>query len=83
MTALDQRLRHRNAGQDVTRRTTADHEGERGGIGGRPTRHQRSWRAMFSRIPDAAMVNTREDPPADTNGNGTPVIGRAPTLRRC
>jgi hypothetical protein len=34
---------------------------------------------MFRRMPEAAIVTTRDEPPAETNGRGTPVMGRTPT----
>ncbi len=45
---------------------------------GRP-RATRSREAMLMRIPTAAMVMTREEPPYETNGSGMPVTGSTPT----
>ena len=43
-----------------------------------------AWRATFSSSPVAAMVTSSDDPPNDTNGSGTPVIGQhARRRRRC
>ena len=36
------------------------------------------WRAMLSRIPKATIVTINADPPKETNGSGTPVIGSLP-----
>src|SRR5205085_10575093 len=35
-------------------------------------------RPMFTRMPTAASVTTRDEPPKDTNGSGTPVTGSSP-----
>ena len=37
-----------------------------------------AWRATDSSSPAPAMPNTSDDPPALTNGSGTPVMGRMP-----
>ena len=36
-------------------------------------------RAMFASIPAATIVNTNDEPPKDTNGNGMPETGSSPT----
>src|SRR5581483_7527682 len=40
--------------------------------------HHALWRATLSITPIAAMVMTSDEPPNDTNGRGTPVIGSMP-----
>src|SRR5439155_12404722 len=41
-------------------------------------------RPMFTRMPTAASVTTRDEPPKDTNASGTPATGTSPaTPPRC
>ena len=73
MAALDQRVRDREAGHDVTGGAAARDHGEYSHD------HTRVWRATDINMPHAASVTTSDDPPNDKNGNGKPVTGSSPT----
>src|SRR5205823_7917728 len=74
------------AREDVAGRPAAGDDGERRHPwrapppGPRPPGRAASvpWRATFTRTPTAARVTTRDEPPKETNGSGTPVTGRRP-----
>ena len=92
--AVDERLGDRQAGQQVAGGAAAgdDRPGPvatsagRGDAppGGASARSRRrgagstGWRAMLSRRPVAARLTSSAEPPNDTNGSGTPVIGMRP-----
>jgi hypothetical protein len=40
---------------------------------------RRACRVTFRSMPTAAIIGTSDEPPEDTNGSGTPVIGNSPT----
>ena len=72
----DERLSDGDTGEGVPCGATTRDDGER--------RRRRlvghdARRATFMSKPQATMVTTRDDPPADTRGSGTPVMGRTPT----
>src|SRR5581483_8072427 len=73
---LDERLRDGHAGQQVPAGAAPREDRE-----GRPPAHR--WNpgavlATLSRIPDAAIVASSDEPPNEMNGSGTPVIGSTP-----
>ena len=71
MAAIDELLCERERGIHVTAGPAARDEHV-------SWRVHRVWRATLPNIPAANMVNTRAEPPKDTNGSGIPDTGSRP-----
>src|ERR1700741_2509655 len=67
-----------NDGPDATRRVSHQRAPQRGQLLA-PDPPGHDCLAILASMPAPNMAMTSDDPPNDTNGNGTPVTGRRPT----
>lgn len=79
MTGIDQCAGHRQPGQEMPGSASSGDECMGRGSACPAARHHFPLLATLNSTPTPAMVKMSDDPPADTNGSGTPVIGSAPT----